>query len=152
MPLYVKDTKDFIQKLKQIEEIPENSLLVTLDVKSLYTNIPDNGGIKAVKEAYAKQPNKTVPTKVITTFISSILTFNNFIFNSVNYIRKKGCAIDTVCAPSYANLFMAQFQENHIYPYIKDMCLLYLKYIDDIFIIWKGITKKKKKKAVKNIY
>ena len=44
----------------------------------------------------------------------------------------------TVCAPSYAKLFMAQFEEKHIYPYIKDMALLYLRYIDDIFIIWKG--------------
>ena len=44
----------------------------------------------------------------------------------------------TVCAPSYAKLFMAQFEEKHIYPYIKGMALLYLRYIDDIFIIWKG--------------
>ena len=32
---YVKDTEDFIQNLKQIEEVPKDSLLVTLDVKSL---------------------------------------------------------------------------------------------------------------------
>ena len=32
---YVKDTQDFIQNLKQIEEVPKDSLLVTLDVKSL---------------------------------------------------------------------------------------------------------------------
>ena len=49
-----------------------------------------------------------------------------------------GCAMGTVCAPSYVNLFMAQFEEKHIYPCIKDMALLYLRYIDDIFIIWKG--------------
>ena len=48
-----------------------------------------------------------------------------------------GCAMGTVYAPSYANLFMAQFEEKHIYPYIKDMALLYLRYMDDIFIIWK---------------
>ena len=41
---YVNDTKDFIQKLKQIEEIPEDSLLVTLIVKCLYTNIPNSEG------------------------------------------------------------------------------------------------------------
>ena len=33
---------------------------------------------------------------------------------------------------------MAQFEEKHIYPIIKDMSLLYLRYIDDVFIIWKG--------------
>ena len=62
IPSCVKDTKDFIQKFNQIEEVPEDSLLVALDVKSLYTNIPNNEGIKAVKETYDKHPNKTAST------------------------------------------------------------------------------------------
>ena len=44
--------KKILLKNNQIEEIPECSLLVTLDVKSLYTNIPNNEVIKAVKKAY----------------------------------------------------------------------------------------------------
>ena len=118
--------------------MPEDSLLVTLDVKSSYTNIPNNKGIKAVREAYDKHPNKTILSKVITTFLSLILTLNNFIFSSVKYTQKMGCAMGSVCASSYANLFMEQFEEKHIHPYIKDMVLLYLRYIDDIFIICKG--------------
>ena len=39
----------------------------------------------------------------------------------------------SVCAPSYANLFMGQFGE-HVCTYIKDMPLLYLRYIDDILM------------------
>ena len=53
-PLYVKNTKTFIQKLNQVEETPDDSLFVTLDAKSLYTNSPNNKGIKTVKEAYDK--------------------------------------------------------------------------------------------------
>ena len=49
-----------------------------------------------------------------------------------------GCAMCTKCAPSYGNIFMANFEAKHIYPYIKEMSLLYLRYIDDIFMIWKG--------------
>ena len=41
----------------------------------------------------------------------------------------------TVCVVSYVDLFMAQFKEKHN---IKYMSLLYLRYIVDIFIIWKG--------------
>ena len=40
-----------------------------------------------------------------------------------------------VCAPSYNNLFMAQFGEKHIYPYIIDMPRFYLRYIDDVFFL-----------------
>ena len=39
----------------------------------------------------------------------------------------------TVNAPSYANLFMAQVKEKHIY----HMSLLYLRYINDMFITCK---------------
>ena len=39
IPSYVKETRDFIQKLNQIEEVPEGNLLVTLDVKSLYATL-----------------------------------------------------------------------------------------------------------------
>ena len=46
--LHVRDTK-FIEKLNQVEEIPHGNLIGTLDVKSLYTNIPNNNRIKAVK-------------------------------------------------------------------------------------------------------
>ena len=43
----------------------------------------------------------------------------------------------TICAPSYANIFMASFEAKHIYPYIKEMFLLCLGYIDDLLVIWK---------------
>ena len=48
------------------------------------------------------------------------------------------CARGTTCAPSYENIFMANFEAKRIYPYIKEMSLLYLRYIDDIFMICKG--------------
>ena len=50
IPSYVRDTTDFLQKLDKVKNIPNDCLLVTLDVKSLYTNIPNNEGIKAVRE------------------------------------------------------------------------------------------------------
>ena len=48
-----------------------------------------------------------------------------------------GCAIGTIYPPSYTNVFMANFEAKHIYPYNKEMPLLYLRYIDNIFMIWK---------------
>ena len=49
-----------------------------------------------------------------------------------------GCAMGTICAPSYANNFIGNFEEKHIYPYIKEKSQLYLRYIDDILMIWKS--------------
>ena len=133
IPSYVKDTQDFLKKLEKVKDIPQESLLVTLDVKSLYTNIPNNEVIKEVNESYEKYKEKRVSAKVIITFLSLILTLNNFVFNCTRYLQAIGCAMSIICAPSHANIFMANFEAKHIYPYIND-----LRYIDNIFMIWKG--------------
>ena len=82
-----------------MEKIPDNSILVTMDVRSLYTNTPNKEGIEAVKR-------KNIGTRIVSTFLRLVLTLNNFVFNSQNYLQIKGCAMSTKCAPSYANIFM----------------------------------------------
>ena len=43
----------------------------------------------------------------------------------------------TKCAPTYASLFMGRFEEMHILPKIRDKVLLYVRYIDDLLMVWK---------------
>ena len=66
-----------------------------------------------------------------------------------------------ICAPGYANIFMAQFDANYVYPCIHGKALLFLWYIDDIFMIWNGTTEElilfidklnKKRKTIKFDY
>ena len=83
IPSYVKDTNDFINKINAVKSVPKNSYLVTMDVRSLYTNIPNAEGISAVKRAFDKYSKKTTTTKVITTLLALILTLNNFVFDSI---------------------------------------------------------------------
>ena len=122
---YVKYIQDFLKKLKS-KRYTSREPSRTLDVRSLYTNIPNNKGIKAVKESYEKYKEKTVSKKVVITFLSLILTLNNFVFNCTHYLKSMGCAMGTICYPSYANIFVVNFEVEHIYPYIKEMSLLYL--------------------------
>ena len=126
---------DFINKINNFP-VPPNSLLVTMDVKSLYTSIPNNEGIASVKKKYDRYLKKTIPTKIIATFLALILTLNNFIFNSKFYLQIKGCAMGTICAPSYATIFISEFEEKYIYPLIKNKSVISLHYIDDIFMVW----------------
>ena len=110
IPSCIKDTNDFINEINNFPVAP-NSLPVTMDVKSLYASIPNREGIASVKKKY---PKKTIPTKIIKTFLALILTLNNFIFNSKFYLQMKGCAMGTICAPSHANIFMSEFEEKYI--------------------------------------
>lgn len=79
--------------------------------------------------------NKTIPTKIITTFLALILTLNDFMFNSKIHFQTEGRAMRTICALTYENIFMTKFEEKHIYPFIKLISILYLRFINGIFII-----------------
>ena len=48
---YIKDSNDFINKIRDISSTPEGSLLVTGDVVGLYRSIPHELGLEALKKA-----------------------------------------------------------------------------------------------------
>ena len=76
---YVKDTTDFIKKIEAIDHVSDDSYLVSLDVRSLYTNIPHKEGMEAVKQKL-KNSKPSISIKVILTFLKLILTLSNFAF------------------------------------------------------------------------
>ena len=45
----------------------------------------------------------------------------------------------TICAPAYTDIFMANFELKYIYPYLKDKTKMFLRFIDDLFMIWTGL-------------
>ena len=129
------DTTDFIHKIQSLAQLPDDSLLVTLDVSSLYINTPHDEGIAACKAALYTRDVQDPPTSDLVLLISEILTKNNFVFGEENFLQVQGTAMGTRMAPSYANMFMAQLEQRilariHVIPHI------WWRYIDDIFAIW----------------
>ena len=58
---YIKDTGDFLEKLR-IGEIPQGAILVTADAVGLYPSIPHDEGLKVLQNQYGKFIDKTIPT------------------------------------------------------------------------------------------
>jgi hypothetical protein len=121
--------------LKELDVIQPNYHLVTADVTSLYTSIPHKDGIKACRQTLNNRPHNTPPTNIIINLINFILTKNNFTFDKKNYLQVQGTAMGTKMAPSYANIFMAELEEEFLSTQIHKP-LFYKRYIDDIFFIW----------------
>ena len=64
-----------------------------------------------------------------------ILDNMNFEFNGEHFLQTRGTAMGTSLAPNYANLFMDRFETKALAGYhLKP--LTWLRFIDDIFIIW----------------
>ncbi|CAJ0947895.1 unnamed protein product, partial [Ranitomeya imitator] len=92
----------FLYLIRDTHSIPTDALLVTLDVRDLYTSIPHIEGIDSVR----------------------------------------GTAMGSHAAPPYANAYMIDFEESIIYknPLFQDNVIIWKRYIDDVFCIWRGST------------
>jgi len=136
-PSYVKDTTDFLCKLADVQELLPGTILCTIDVSSLYTNIPNNEGIQACAKLlrHSRPYDATPANNTITRLLDYVLHKNNFDFDGKHYLQVGGTAMGTKVAPSFANLFMADFEAKYVYTYPTKPSL-WLRYIDDIFLIW----------------
>ena len=106
----IRDTSDFLMKLKSLSTIPSTSTLVTMDVNSLYTNIDHKEGTDACYKKLKTRKNNTVQSNTLKSCILLILKSNIFRFCNTFHIQKKVTAIGTPIAHNYANLFMDMFE------------------------------------------
>ena len=133
---YLKDTTDFINFIEKIK-LPKSAILVSMDDRSLYTNIPQQEGITTVCNGYEEfhQGNPPVPTRFLSEMLSLILQENSFQFNGKDYLQTHGTAMGTKMAVTFANTFMAKIEkeilrESSIKP------IFWKRFIDDVISVW----------------
>ena len=87
----IKDTTDFINFIEKTK-IGQDAILVSMDVTSLYTNIPQEEGTEIVCKAYELFHNNDppIPTHYLRKMLGLILTENSFEFNGNNYLQTHG--------------------------------------------------------------
>jgi hypothetical protein len=135
---YVKDTTHFLQLMNSLGKIPQGALLVTLDVVGLYPNIPNDQGLEAARVALGKSrpgPNVKPSNRSLMKLLELVLRRNNFVFNGQHYLQIRGTAIGTKVAVGFANNYMGFFERLFVYVFHKQP-LVWLRFIDDIFMIW----------------
>uniref|UniRef100_A0A8C5PUJ4 Reverse transcriptase domain-containing protein n=1 Tax=Leptobrachium leishanense TaxID=445787 RepID=A0A8C5PUJ4_9ANUR len=134
---YLKDTIEMINILTDADW-KDGDILVTSDVQSLYTIIPHNRGIEAA-QFFLEKDNKLLPEQVdfILKGIHLILEHNYFWFLEEFYLQISGTSMGTRFAPSFANLFMAHWENSFLSNWSTNL-VFYRRYIDDIFFIWRG--------------
>ena len=84
---YLKDINKFISEIEQLT-IPQNSTMVTINVKSLYTNIPHDEGIKACLVAFINLERtnpQQPPAEILTNLLEIVLKNKTFEFDNKCY-------------------------------------------------------------------
>ncbi|XP_048358692.1 uncharacterized protein LOC125436106 [Sphaerodactylus townsendi] len=118
---------------------PMGSCLVSLDVASLYTNIPQDEAREFALEVFEARSDIFPSTDFLITFTEIILEKAYFRIQQTYYMQIKGVAMGCEIAPSIANLFMNKLERdficnpthNRFWSYFR----LYRHYIDDILLI-----------------
>ena len=90
----IKDTKYFIEKIKK-EHIPNDHLLVSFDVKSLFTNVPLDQTIEIIlNRVYKKNEILTDMTKSEMKELLNLCTKSvHFTFDDNIYVQNDGVAM-----------------------------------------------------------
>lgn len=131
---YIKDTYDFIEKARN-QMVEQSSLIFSMDVENLYTNIETNRGMEAVKAKMEKYPDSSRPDSHILQLLHLSLTKNDFDFDGKHYLQIKGTAMGKKFAPAYADIYMSNWEET-ILPKCEKQPACYFRYLDDIWGIW----------------
>ena len=102
-----------------------------MDITSLYTVIPNNEGLQALKYFFNQPPIKKPSSETLLRLAELVLTLNRFSFGDNYYKQINGVAMGTKMGPSYANLFVG-FTENKFFSNCHGPKPdLYKHYIDD---------------------
>ena len=82
------------------------------------------------------RPGDTQPSNLsLIEMLAQVLSYNNFQFDGKNYLQVGGTAMGTRVAPSYANIFMNDFEDKHVYTHHLQP-LAWYRYIDGVFCLW----------------
>ena len=78
----MKDTLDFLSKLNELDELPENAILITTDVVGLYPSIPQADGLEPLLAKLEEREDNSIATQDLLEMSKFVLKNNFFEFNS----------------------------------------------------------------------
>ena len=128
----------------------DSTQLRVSDIKSLYTNIRHDLGLRAL-EFWLNKLEHQLPLlqrfskQFILEGMFIVLNYNYFYINGHYFRQIKGTAMGTPCAVNYANLTVAYIEDKmfSLIPsiYLRDICDFfatnYLGFLDDVYHKWK---------------
>ena len=144
LPSYIRDSKHFLQLLESLSPLPENTILVTADVTSLYTNIPLEEDLESVLH-YMKLHSNALPPDApsphtIGILFQTILKNNKLSFTDKHFLQLVVTVMGTKATTPYANLFMGRHEETIWEAFIWAIPF-WKRFVGDMFLIFLDTTK-----------
>jgi len=145
IPFLFQDTTAFLNIIESHKDkITENTYFVTLDVTSLYTNIPHVEGATFVSEFYeetlAYWPSESGPPPVDRNTLYELILFIlrncTFQFDKHYYTQNFGTTMGAKFSVKFANIYMYILLRNFLQDYTDLIPPFIGRLVDDIFFFW----------------
>ena len=133
----IKDSFSFVELMRELTILPQNSFLCSYDIKSLFTNVPLCEVIKVCTETLYEDSEIIPP--VPKTVFKQLLEFATggveFSFNDIIYRQIDGVAMGSPLGPILANIFVGYLEKKLFSNSLKPE--VYVRYVDDIFVLFR---------------
>ena len=135
----IQSTQEFIGIARSFEG---DGHLASLDVESLFTNVPVDDTIAIILDCAYNSPTANppdIPREIVKRLLKICTTetpFRNI--NGDLYLQKDGVSMGSPLGPMFANFYMCHI-ENNVLPNLATPPLVYTRYVDDIFLVIKNI-------------
>ena len=136
----VQSTKEFITLA---QGVTEHGYLASLDVESLFTNVPVSETIDIVIQRAYHHPDLPPPSiseNIMRSLLQTCTTetpFRNF--NGDVYLQTNGVSMASPLGPLFANFYMGEL-ETTVLPTLTKPPLVYARYVDDIFLLISNVN------------
>ena len=140
---HIRNTRHFTEKMRRCKA---KGKLLSLDIKSLYPNVPVPEAIDVVRNC-TTGPNPTfknfpVSPELFCDLLDVCMSFNQFSFAGNHYRQVSGCPIGCSLSSVLANIFLEYFETVliDIIP-VNMRPSLWLRYVDDVIICYEDMSK-----------
>ena len=132
-------TDNFLQKLNKFKIQPGDKS-ISFDVVSLFTNVPLNETIQIIaNHMYSKSAKFTPPfEKSGFVHLMKIATGGMFLHRDSLYKQEDGVSMGNPLAPTMANFFLGFLEETLFKNTDPDYPVFYVRYVDDVFCIFRN--------------
>ena len=107
----IKDTNDFLNKLRSLLKLPGNIILCTVDAVGLYPNIPHEEGLPALRKRLDNRMDKYISSDTLCDLAKVVLKNDTFKFGKKSSKQKRQTTTGMKFAPLYSILLMAELVE-----------------------------------------
>lgn len=127
----IRNSFELINKLDKVS-IEEGHSLISLDVVSLFTNIPVDVAVKCIQDRWEFiSPNCAIPMNEFLIAIRLVLHSTYFLFNNTIYQQTYGTPMGSPLSPIIADIVMQEL-ENRALSLLNFNPPFYIRYVDDV--------------------